>query len=151
MVPDTDATNMNQLRNTSASLSSGIAVSVVRISNCPSLKFFMARRGRKHRTALNAMNCEPVSVNTVLIVPHTSTKSNWFHPEAKYESDAHPAPWSTIFNRASAANNAVLAFSNASAASERGASFDMSSLAIDAVLPKITKNTRTSNQAAGGE
>jgi hypothetical protein len=27
----------------------------------------------------------------------------------------------------------------------------MSSLAIDAVLPKITKNTSTSNQAAGGE
>ena len=148
IVPDTDATSMNQHRKTSASRSSGMAVSVVRISNCPSRKFFIARSGRKHRTARMAMNCEPVSVKRLLTVPQTSAKSNWFHPEARYASAAHPKPWSTIFSAASSANNAVLAFSNAAAASARGASFDMSSLAIDAVLPKITRNTNTSNQAA---
>ena len=124
-----------------------MAVSVVRISSCPSRKFFMARSGESHRAQGHELRARVR--NRLLTVPQTSTKSNWFHPEAKYESDAHPRPWSTIFSNASNANNAVLAFSNASAPSARGASFDMSSLAIDAVLPKITKNTSTSNQAAG--
>jgi|TARA_B110000977_G_scaffold176516_1_gene232268 hypothetical protein len=147
MVPDTLATSMNQHRKINASRNKGSAVKVVLINNCPSRKFFIALNGRKHRTALMAMNCDPIVVNSDETVPITSKKSNWFHPDARYESLENKRPWSRIFNTASTANKAVYAFSKPSAKSVRGVSALMFSLAIDAVFATITANTNTSNAA----
>mmetsp|Transcript_7362 Transcript_7362/g.27730 ORF Transcript_7362/g.27730 Transcript_7362/m.27730 type:complete len:296 (-) Transcript_7362:128-1015(-) len=148
IVPDTDATNMNHPRKISASRNNGNAVSVVRISNCPSRKFFIARSGRKHRTARMAMNCDPMVVNSDEAVPSTNRKSNWFHPELRYASGDHSKPWSRILRTASAAKSAVDAFSKPSWPADRPTPPPrMFSLAIDPVFATITANTNTSNQA----
>mmetsp|Transcript_37974 Transcript_37974/g.94385 ORF Transcript_37974/g.94385 Transcript_37974/m.94385 type:complete len:226 (-) Transcript_37974:622-1299(-) len=84
MVPDTAATSRNQPRKISASRRSGADAMVVRMRSWPSLKFFMARSGRKHRNERSARNWLPRSVRKRdASEPSNKRKSNWFHPLAK--------------------------------------------------------------------